>query len=152
MFIYIHILSYYKLFLYFNLCLSVMLDSLSCSFTFIFFLLIEQLNNKNFENIFWHLWTPKKCSCEKGSTVTNFVWNRFWRNSFHQKRIKEKLVFHHGIFCSYVTCWNMFHGCGKESDEICSILWPFIPFVKLTLYKECKVMNMFKVTLKFLLS
>ena len=29
----IHIFSYYKLFLYFNLCLSVMLDSLSCSFT-----------------------------------------------------------------------------------------------------------------------
>jgi hypothetical protein len=26
MFIYTHILSYYKLFLYFNLCLSVMLD------------------------------------------------------------------------------------------------------------------------------
>jgi hypothetical protein len=38
MFIYIHILSYYKLFLYFNLCLSVMLDSLLCSFTSIFFL------------------------------------------------------------------------------------------------------------------
>ena len=30
MFIYIHIISYYKLFLYFYLCLSVMLDSLSC--------------------------------------------------------------------------------------------------------------------------
>ena len=28
MFIYIHILSYYKLFLYINLCLSVKLDSL----------------------------------------------------------------------------------------------------------------------------
>jgi hypothetical protein len=38
MFIYIHILSYYKLFLYFNLCLSVMLDDLSCSFTSISFL------------------------------------------------------------------------------------------------------------------
>ena len=38
MFIYIHILSYYRLFLYFNLCLSVMLDSLSCSFTSISFL------------------------------------------------------------------------------------------------------------------
>jgi hypothetical protein len=38
MFLYIHILSYYKLFLYFNLCLSVMLDSLSCSFTSISFL------------------------------------------------------------------------------------------------------------------
>jgi hypothetical protein len=38
MFIYIHILSYYKLFLYFNLCLSVKLDSLSCSFTSISFL------------------------------------------------------------------------------------------------------------------
>jgi hypothetical protein len=35
MFIYIYILSYYKLFLYFNLCLSVMLDSLSYSFTLI---------------------------------------------------------------------------------------------------------------------
>jgi hypothetical protein len=35
-FIYIHILSYYKLFLYFNLCLSVMLDNLS--FTSISFL------------------------------------------------------------------------------------------------------------------
>jgi hypothetical protein len=34
----IHILSYYKLFLQFNLCLSVMLDSLSCSFTSISFL------------------------------------------------------------------------------------------------------------------
>ena len=33
MFIYIHILSYYKLFLYFTLCLSVMLDTLSCSYT-----------------------------------------------------------------------------------------------------------------------
>ena len=33
MFIYIYILSYYKLFLYFNLCLSVMLDSHSCLFT-----------------------------------------------------------------------------------------------------------------------
>ena len=33
MFIYINIISYYKLFLYFNLCLSVMLDSLSCLFT-----------------------------------------------------------------------------------------------------------------------
>jgi hypothetical protein len=33
MFIYIHIISYYKLFLYFTLCLSVMLDTLSCSYT-----------------------------------------------------------------------------------------------------------------------
>jgi hypothetical protein len=32
MFIYIQILSYYKLFLYYNLCLSVVLDSLSSSF------------------------------------------------------------------------------------------------------------------------
>ena len=38
MFIYIHIFSDYKLFLYFNSCLSVMLDSLSCSFTSIFFI------------------------------------------------------------------------------------------------------------------
>jgi hypothetical protein len=38
MFIYIHILSYYKLFLYINLSLSVKLDSLSCSFTSISFL------------------------------------------------------------------------------------------------------------------
>ena len=38
MFIYIHIFSYYKLFLYLNLCLRVMLDSLSCSFTSISFL------------------------------------------------------------------------------------------------------------------
>ena len=30
--------SYYKLFLYFTLCLSVVLDTLSCSFTSIFFL------------------------------------------------------------------------------------------------------------------
>ena len=37
MFSYINILSYYKLFLYFNLCLSVMLDSLSCSVTSISF-------------------------------------------------------------------------------------------------------------------
>ena len=33
MFIYIHIRSYYMLFLYFNLFLRVMLDSLSCLFT-----------------------------------------------------------------------------------------------------------------------
>jgi len=33
MFIYIHILSYYKLFHYFNLCLSVKLNSVSCWFT-----------------------------------------------------------------------------------------------------------------------
>ena len=39
MFIYIYILSYYKLFLYFNLCLSVMSDSLPCSFTSISFLI-----------------------------------------------------------------------------------------------------------------
>jgi hypothetical protein len=48
MFIYIHILSYYKLFLYFNVCLSVMWDSLSCSFTSIFFLTTschERLSN-----------------------------------------------------------------------------------------------------------
>jgi hypothetical protein len=38
MFICIHILSYYKLFLFLNLCPSIMLDSLSCSFTSIFFL------------------------------------------------------------------------------------------------------------------
>ena len=38
MFIYIHILSYYKLFLYFNLYLSKMLDSLLCSFTSISFI------------------------------------------------------------------------------------------------------------------
>ena len=38
MFKYIHILSYYKLFLYFTLCLSVMLDTLSCSYTSISFL------------------------------------------------------------------------------------------------------------------
>jgi hypothetical protein len=37
MFIYIPILSYYKLFFHFNLCLSVMLYSLSCSFTSICF-------------------------------------------------------------------------------------------------------------------
>jgi hypothetical protein len=40
MFIYIHILSNYKLFLYFNLCLSVILEILSCSYTFISFLTI----------------------------------------------------------------------------------------------------------------
>jgi hypothetical protein len=38
MFIYIHILPYYKLFLYFNVCLSVILDHVSCSFTSISFL------------------------------------------------------------------------------------------------------------------
>ena len=38
MFIYIDILSYYKLFLYINLCLSVKLDSLWWSFTSISFL------------------------------------------------------------------------------------------------------------------
>jgi hypothetical protein len=38
MFLYIHILSYYKLFLYFSLCLNVMLDGLSCSCTFVSFL------------------------------------------------------------------------------------------------------------------
>jgi len=38
MFIYIYILSYYNLFLYFILCLSVMLDSVSCLFTSISFL------------------------------------------------------------------------------------------------------------------
>jgi hypothetical protein len=38
MFIYIHVLSYYKLFLYFYLCLSVQLDRLSCSFTSMSFL------------------------------------------------------------------------------------------------------------------
>ena len=38
MFIYIHILSYYKLFFYYTLCLSVMLDTLSCSYTSTFFL------------------------------------------------------------------------------------------------------------------
>jgi hypothetical protein len=32
-FVYIHTLSYYKLFLYYKLCLSLMLDNLSCSFT-----------------------------------------------------------------------------------------------------------------------
>ena len=37
MFIFIHILSYYNLFLYFNLCLSVMLDSLSFYFSSISF-------------------------------------------------------------------------------------------------------------------
>ena len=36
--IYIHIFSYYKLFLYFNVCLSVMLNSLSCPFISISFL------------------------------------------------------------------------------------------------------------------
>jgi hypothetical protein len=35
------LLSYYMLFLYFNLYLSVMLDSLSCSFTSISFLTIK---------------------------------------------------------------------------------------------------------------
>jgi hypothetical protein len=35
MFIYIHILSYYKLFLYFNLCLSVMLDDQYLMFIYI---------------------------------------------------------------------------------------------------------------------
>jgi len=38
MFIYINILPYCNLFLYFNVCLSVMLDSLSCSFTSISYL------------------------------------------------------------------------------------------------------------------
>ena len=38
MFIYIHIFSYYKLFLYLNLCLNAMLHSLSCLFTSITFL------------------------------------------------------------------------------------------------------------------
>ena len=38
MFNYIHIFSYYKLFLYFNVCLRVMLDSLSSLFTSISFL------------------------------------------------------------------------------------------------------------------
>jgi hypothetical protein len=38
MFIYIHIHSYYKLFLYLNLCANIMLDGLSCSFTPISFL------------------------------------------------------------------------------------------------------------------
>ena len=33
MFIYIHTLSYYKLFIYFNLCLIIMINNLSCLFT-----------------------------------------------------------------------------------------------------------------------
>jgi hypothetical protein len=37
-FIYIHILSYYKLFIYHNLCLSELLNSLICSFTSISFI------------------------------------------------------------------------------------------------------------------
>ena len=37
-FIYVHILSYYKLFLYSSWCPFVMLDSLSCSYTSLFFL------------------------------------------------------------------------------------------------------------------
>ena len=43
MFIYIHILSYYKLFIYFNLCPSVMLDDISCSFTSTSFLNTMQM-------------------------------------------------------------------------------------------------------------
>jgi hypothetical protein len=37
MFIYTHILSYYKLFLYFNLCLDEMLDSFMFIYTHILF-------------------------------------------------------------------------------------------------------------------
>jgi len=33
MFIYIYIMAYYKLYLYFNKCLGVILGGLSCSFT-----------------------------------------------------------------------------------------------------------------------
>jgi len=33
LYLYIPILSYYELFLYFNLCLSVILNIISCSFT-----------------------------------------------------------------------------------------------------------------------
>jgi hypothetical protein len=44
MFIYIHILSYYMLFLYFKLCLIVNC-SLSCSFTSISFLITGAMNN-----------------------------------------------------------------------------------------------------------
>ena len=47
---------YYKLFLYFNLCLSVMLDSFSCSFTSIFFI----TNTKGCQDIliFQFVWSP----------------------------------------------------------------------------------------------
>ena len=41
MFIYIHTLSYYKLFLYFNLCLGVILDHFSCSFTSIYIYILS---------------------------------------------------------------------------------------------------------------
>ena len=65
MFIYIHIISHYKLFLYFNLCLSViMLNSLSCSFTSISFLtnsFIIYLNSckKFIIRLFFHFcWGP----------------------------------------------------------------------------------------------
>ena len=52
MFFYIHIISYYKLFLYFSLCLSVMLDSLSCTFTFISFLTKYNVMGKLYRTVF----------------------------------------------------------------------------------------------------
>jgi hypothetical protein len=48
MFIYIHIISYYKLFLYFNMCLSVKSNSLLCSFTS-FLTSIQGLPSSGFE-------------------------------------------------------------------------------------------------------
>ena len=68
MFIYIHILSYYKLSFYFNPCLSVMLDSLSCSFTSISFLtkcLLILLKNVLYVKIkshFLFVWTDTRTS------------------------------------------------------------------------------------------
>ena len=63
MFTYIHIMSYYRLFLYFNICLGVKSNNLLCSFTSIYFLTsIKWLPSSGFALHFFILFELQKFS------------------------------------------------------------------------------------------
>jgi hypothetical protein len=78
LFIYIHILYYYKPFLYFHLCL--MLGSLSCSFTSIFFTL--------------HLHTNESRGTACGNKEYGCKWTRetIQHYTYTQMKVKDQLL------------------------------------------------------------
>jgi hypothetical protein len=82
-FIYIYILSYYKLFLYFNLCLRVMSNSLLSSFTSISFLTTS---------CSFTLICGKGTACSKKRYGCKWTWETIRHYSFTQINVHELLV------------------------------------------------------------
>ena len=111
MFIYIHIISYYKLFLYFNMCLRVKSNSLLCSFTSIYFLTsIKGLPSSGFE-----------LYCSNYKNVFVYFDFDLWNISIVKMGISHNeygMAFTHLALFSYASQMSMYHPLHCDSVTV----------------------------------